>query len=166
MTRRLLFILAASLALASCSTSKSAQSRPQRLDHAVSVSSGQRQRLVNEARKWIGTPYRHGGATRSGSDCSGFVMALFGDVYGIKLPRSSWQQRDYAIPIETDQVVPGDLLFFATGSQRNRVSHVGVYVGSGLMVHASPSKGITEARITDAYFKKTFHSAGRVAAVK
>lgn len=161
--KRLVFIFLAAVALAGCSSHKTASHRQRRIDHAVTVSPNQQKRLVNEARRWVGTPYRYGGATKHGADCSGFVMSLFDQVYGLKLPRSSWQQREYALPIDTRELRPGDLLFFATGSDKSRVSHVGVYIGSGLMVHASPRKGIVEAMITDQYFKRTYHSAGRVA---
>ncbi|MDE6535676.1 MAG: C40 family peptidase, partial [Muribaculaceae bacterium] len=70
-----------------------------RISHAVPVSSDQTRRLISEARRWIGTPYRYGGQTLSGTDCSGFVMMVYDGVYGLKLPRTSAQMREYALPL-------------------------------------------------------------------
>lgn len=133
----------------------------ERIDHAVTVSNDQTGRLVREARKWLGTPYRYGGSTKAGTDCSGMVMELYREVYGLKLPRSSAQQRDYALPLNERDLVAGDLVFFATG-RGNAVSHVGLYVGNGKMIHASTSCGVIESALNEQYYRRTFHSAGRI----
>lgn len=135
----------------------------ERISHAVPVSSDQTRRLVSEARRWIGTPYRYGGTTLAGVDCSGFVMMVYDSVYGLKLPRSSAQQREYALPISEGDLAPGDLVFFCT-SGGGGVNHVGLYIGSGKMIHASLSKGVTESALDEKYFRRSFHSAGRVVA--
>ena len=151
------------LVLSGCSARRVATpvTRVERINHTVPVSRDQTQRLVREARKWIGTPYRYGGQTRSGTDCSGLTMVLFEDVYGIKLPRSSALQREFAMPIGERDLQPGDLVFFVT-SGGSQVSHVGVFVGSGKMIHASVSKGVIESALDEKYYRQHFHSAGRV----
>lgn len=126
------------------------------------ATSAQTERLINEARKWIGTPYRYGGTSRSGVDCSGMIMELFREVYGIKLPRSSAAQQEYCIGVSRADLMPGDLVFFATTRRKNVVSHVGLYIGSGRMIHASGSRGVMESGIDEAYFVRNWHSGGRV----
>ncbi len=151
------------LVMSGCSSRRVATpvDRVERISHTVPVSRDQTQRLVREARKWIGTPYRYGGQTRSGTDCSGLTMTLFDDVYGVKLPRSSAMQREFALPIGERDLQPGDLVFFVT-SGGSQVSHVGVFVGSGKMIHASVSKGVIESALDEKYYRQHFHSAGRV----
>lgn len=86
--------------------------------------------LISEAKKWIGTKYRYGGHSRKdGTDCSGMVMELFLKVFDIKLPRNSAQQQEFCSSIRQKDLQAGDLMFFATGKNRNRVSHVGLYIG-------------------------------------
>lgn len=164
--KRLLCILSVGVALllAGCST-KRAVSRPSEPGKPVQVvptTNREVARLVSEARKWIGTPYVYGGHSRSGTDCSGFVMELFLKVYDMKLPRSSAMQQQYARPVKKDDMLPGDLVFFATGSSRSRVSHVGLYIGDGRMIHASSSRGVMESPLSQTYWIKNYHSSGRV----
>lgn len=68
--------------------------------------------------------------------------------------------QQYATPVDTANMRPGDLLFFTYGSQ---VNHVGIYAGNNIMIHASSSKGVIESNISEPYYQRTFHSAGRVA---
>ncbi len=118
-------------------------------------------RLMGEASKWIGSPYLYGGTKKSGVDCSGFVMNIFQDALDTKLPRSSRDQQAYCSSIKKSDLRPGDLVFFATGSDSGRVSHVGVYIGDGRMVHASSSRGVIITDITANYYVKHYHSSGR-----
>lgn len=118
-------------------------------------------RLMAEASKWIGSPYLYGGTKKSGVDCSGFVMNIYLDALESKLPRSSRDQQAYCSAIKKSDLKPGDLVFFATGSDSDRVSHVGVYIGDGRMVHASSSRGVIITDITTNYYVKHYHSSGR-----
>ncbi|MDE7388038.1 MAG: C40 family peptidase [Muribaculaceae bacterium] len=140
---------------------KSRGSTTERLTRPKPATGAQTSRLVKEARKWIGTPYRYGGVTRSGVDCSGLVMELYREVYGIKLPRSSAAQQEFCVGIPYKELAPGDLVFFATG-RGSMVSHVGLYIGSDRMIHASSSRGVIESGLNEKYYQLTFHSAGRV----
>lgn len=119
-------------------------------------------RLIKEAAKWLGVPYKYAGHSTSGTDCSGFVMEVFSSALGTKLPRSSREQQQWCESIERGSLLPGDLVFFATGSDRKRVSHVGLYIGEGAMIHASSSRGVIISNIGERYYDTRFHSAGRV----
>ncbi|SUO97206.1 C40 family peptidase [Suttonella ornithocola] len=93
-----------------------------------------RQSLIATGKNLIGTPYRWGGTTPKGFDCSGFVHYLY-QQKGYQLPRSSQEQFKALTPIENPQ--PGDLVFFRRGG---KITHVGLYIGDGKMLH-SPQTG-------------------------
>ena len=122
--------------------------------------------LVAEAKKWIGTPYRYGGHSRSGTDCSGFVMEVFRAAVGIELPRTSKDQHKSSTCIDVKQLEVGDLVFFATGGSGGGVSHVGIFIGDNNMIHASTSRGVMISGLGEKYWVKNYHSAGRVAKFK
>lgn len=117
--------------------------------------------LLREAKSWIGTPYKYGGEDKRGVDCSGLVLNVYRSALDIKLPRSSREQSSYCSPLAKDKLMPGDLLFFATSGSK-RVSHVGIYVGDGKMVHSSTSKGVIVSSISDNYYVRTYAGAGAV----
>ena len=119
-------------------------------------------RLVAEASSWQGTPYTWGGNTRDGVDCSGFVVQVYKKEFGISLPRTSASQHKYCKAIKREDLVPGDLVFFATSREHSDVSHVGIYVGSGQMIHASSSKGVITSDLTSDYYSSHFYGAGRI----
>lgn len=117
--------------------------------------------VVAEAHKWIGTKYRSGGNSRAGTDCSGLVWAIFGDIMSIKMPRTAWEQQIFCKPVNRSALMPGDLVFFSSG-KNGRVSHVGIYIGKGEMIHASTSSGVIRSALSEAYYQRHYHSAGRV----
>lgn len=119
-------------------------------------------RLVAEAREWLGTPYKYGGETKSGADCSGFVMKVYHKVTGLKLPRNSAAQCDYCNKIKKEELETGDLVFFSSNASKGRVAHVGMYVGDGIMIHASSSRGVIETDINSDYFVRHYVASGRV----
>ncbi|EFK07631.1 NlpC/P60 family protein [delta proteobacterium NaphS2] len=111
-----------------------------------------RSEIVETARSFIGLPYRWGGnSAEIGFDCSGLVMAVY-YLNGIALPRTSREQYHVGKPITRDFLNEGDLVFFDT-TGRNRVSHVGIYVGDGKFIHA-PGKGrtIRTDSLTNTYY--------------
>lgn len=122
--------------------------------------------LIKEAKSWIGTKYKYGGESRSGTDCSGFVMQVYKAVYDFKLPRTSRDQHAFCKKIDKKDLKVGDLVFFATGKSSSRVSHVGLYIGNGEFIHASSSKGVIITDLNKNYYVRTFVSAGRVEGVK
>ena len=94
--------------------------------------------ILAEARRSLGIPYRYGGTSDRGLDCSGLVQRAYARA-GIRVPRTSRAQFD-ALP-RVDEARPGDLLFFSTAGGR-KASHVGIYLGDGEMIHA-PGRGFT-----------------------
>ncbi len=136
------------------------QPTPHRLtDSSVDTDMGQR--LVSEARKWLGVPYRYGGNSRKGVDCSGMVVAVYRDVASLKLPRSSADQHRYCHDISRKNLEAGDLVFFK-GSSKGKVSHVGIYIGDNKMIHASSSRGVIVSDLGEKYYTQHYHASGRV----
>jgi cell wall-associated NlpC family hydrolase len=87
------------------------------------------------AMKFINSPYIWGGRIPSGIDCSGFTQLVY-KIRGIAIPRDSWQQAEKGTSISfIDEVIPGDLVFF--DNERGRISHVGMILSKGLVIHAS-----------------------------
>ncbi len=120
-----------------------------------------RNQLVHTARKYIGVAYKWGGeSAREGFDCSGLTMTVY-QLNGLDLPRSSWQQWEAGRPIGRDQLLKGDLVFFATSGGR-RVSHVGIYAGENKFIHA-PRKGktIRTTSLSNTYYRKRYLGARR-----
>ncbi len=122
--------------------------------------------VVAEARSWVGVPYSYGGKTRKGTDCSGLVVAVFDKAAGISLPRSSADQQAACQQVKKGSLRPGDLVFFTTGKNKKKVNHVGIYIGNGCMVHASTSRGVMISDLEQDYYRKTYHSGGRVPGLK
>ena len=113
------------------------------------------------AGSWIGTPYRTGGTTREGADCSGFAKSLHSEVTGIQLPRTTGQQWEQGQEVPVNAVRPGDLLFFQTLRGQDAVSHVGVVVGQGEFAHAGTSSGVVFAEYDQGYWQRRLVGARR-----
>lgn len=119
-------------------------------------------RIIEESRRWLGTPYKYGGCTRKGTDCSGMVMTIYLDIAGVKLPRQSRMQQEFCRKISRKELAPGDLVFFTVKSGSSRVGHVGIYIGKGEFIHSSSSKGVVISSLDQNYYVRHFHSCGRV----
>lgn len=118
--------------------------------------------IAQESITWIGTPYAYGRSEKGvATDCSGLVITVYELVANLKLPRNSAQQADYCDELKEKDIKPGDLVFFATGSDANKVSHVGVMIDSEKFVHASASKGVIISEMTTPYYRRTFKKYGR-----
>lgn len=115
--------------------------------------------VVTTARKYLGVPYRFGGQTPSGFDCSGFVMYVYNQ-HGLKLPRTADKQFAVGSVIGERDRKPGDLVFFTT--YEKGPSHCGIYVGDGKFIHASSSKGVTISALSDSYWKIRYLGARRL----
>lgn len=106
---------------------------------------------------WVGTPYRSGGTTKKGVDCSGFVGNVYKDVYNINLPRRSVDmQKAVTILSDKNKMKEGDLVFFGKG----KVNHVGIFLRNDRFIHASTSKGVIVSSLEEKYWKDKFHSCG------
>lgn len=120
-------------------------------------------KIVKEAEGWLGTPYGYGRAEKGvACDCSGMVVTVYEKVTGIKLPRNSAQQKEFCKELKKKDVRVGDLCFFATGKDEDKVSHVGIMVDENNFIHASASKGVVVSDITQPYYVRTFKGYGRV----
>ncbi|MEY2830645.1 MAG: hypothetical protein RIQ33_2503 [Bacteroidota bacterium] len=108
---------------------------------------------------WYGTPYRYGGSSQNGIDCSGFAKTLYQDIYHIEITRDGGSQFNECDVVDKDDLQEGDLLFFKIGSRH--ISHVAVYIGNGKFVHAASSKGVMISDLNEAYYKRYFYKAGR-----
>lgn len=115
-------------------------------------------KLIDFVDQWWGVPYRIGGTTKSGIDCSGFVRGLVSETYGFSLPRSSREQAQYCKRVEKTQVKEGDLVFFSSG---RHISHVGLYLANNKFVHASTSMGVIISDLDEPYWKRKYAFAGR-----
>ncbi len=122
------------------------------------------EKVLNSAKSYMGTPYRYGGTTREGMDCSGLVVTSF-RAAGVELPRTSKEQSQKGKPVEKKEVVPGDLVFFSR-SFNKEVSHAGIVVESGpgkaKFIHASSSKGVRIDDLYGEYWSKLFLMARRI----
>lgn len=116
-------------------------------------------KLFQTIDEWWGTPYRMGGNTKNGIDCSAFVNTLMLAVYAVNLPRTSGEQYKTAAKIADTALSEGDLVFFNT---RRGISHVGVYLTNNKFVHASTSGGVMISDLNEAYWRARYKGAGRV----
>ncbi len=108
---------------------------------------------------WQGTPYRRGGLSRKGVDCSGFVQVTYRNLFGKELPRTVREQVRVGRTVPKKAVMPGDLIFFKTGIRQR---HVGIYVEDDLFLHASLSSGVTLSSLRDPYWKRSYWRSNRL----
>ncbi|MCU7617700.1 NlpC/P60 family protein [Chryseobacterium sp. PBS4-4] len=120
--------------------------------------------ILTEAQTYLGTPYRYGGTTRNGIDCSAFVLSVFGAAAGLTLPRVAASQSQEGESIDKENLQKGDLIFFSHGK---RISHVGIVEdvteeGEVKFIHAATSKGVMISSLNDSYWGPKFRFAKRV----
>lgn len=119
-------------------------------------------KLYIESSKWIGAPYRAGGNTRKGVDCSGLTCNIYKTVYRKKLQRNSDKQRkDNCRKIAKRNLKEGDLVFFHNGRNKRTANHVGIYLKDNRFIHASNS-GVIVSSLDEPYYKKYWMQGGRV----
>lgn len=116
-------------------------------------------RLFSFIDDWYGTPYRFGGSTKLGIDCSAFTSSLCMTVFGIGLPRMAKDQYNACDHLRKDELTEGDLVFFHT--TRKGISHVGIYLGNNKFVHASVNYGVVISDLSDPYYARAFRGGGR-----
>ena len=114
--------------------------------------------LREAAPRWLGIPYRWGGTTRRGIDCSSFVQQYVRETLAIELPRTTATQQYEGVPIDRAELRAGDLVFF----RRRGVRHVGVYLSAGEFIHASSSQGVTVSDLTRGYWDRHYWMSRRI----
>lgn len=125
----------------------------------VEVEQFTNQKLVEYVHQWWAVPYRLGGSSMKGVDCSNFVRGLTNYAYGLELPRTSREQAAYCKEISREELKEGDLVFFNTG---RGISHVGLYMANNKFVHASTSMGVVISSLDEPYWKKRYVKSGRL----
>lgn len=141
--------------LFSCSAHKQSRVRDERADQ-----------VIGAARSFIGTPYKYGGTSRAGMDCSGLLINSF-RVIDVSLPRSSEGQSKIGEEVDMKDLQPGDLVFFATGNRKRKVTHVGLVTERKSkenikFIHASSTLGVVETNLFAEYYQKRFRGGRRV----
>ena len=118
--------------------------------------------LVKVAKSFAGAPYKFGGESVRGLDCSAFVKKMY-DIFDVQLPRSAREQFCIGMPVSRDQLVTGDLVFFKT-KRAKYPTHVGIYIGDDKFIHASSllRRGVKIDCLSDSYFMRTYTGAVRV----
>jgi len=120
-----------------------------------------RERMLMEIIKYLDTPYKYGGTTKDGIDCSAFTQTVFKDVLSINLERSARLQFNQGTEVDAGDLKFGDLVFFNT-RKRVKPGHVGIYIGDRLFAHASSTKGVTISSLDLSYYSQRFMGARRI----
>lgn len=149
-----LFILIL-LLLTQCAAARRAREREKQVNEVIST-----------ARTFTGTPYKYGGMTRSGLDCSGLTINAYRAI-NISLPRQAEDQAIIGEKVKQKNLRPGDLVFFATGKKRRQVTHVGIVTDvkskdNIKFIHASTSLGVIETNLFSEYYEKRYRGARRI----
>ncbi|MEH6445480.1 MAG: NlpC/P60 family protein [Oceanospirillaceae bacterium] len=109
---------------------------------------------------WVGTPYRLGGNSRKGIDCSAFVKNAYQSVFEMEVPRTTLGQAKIGKQVNKTDVLPGDLVLFKTSRSER---HVGVVVNGNKFMHVSSKKGVMISALDNIYWRKKYWKAVRVA---
>ncbi len=153
-------ILLCLLATCSCSI----RSAPRyTADSTLARESEERRRLARVVEGYLGIPYKWGGTTRTGMDCSAFVRTIFRKTYGIELPRTVKQMYGLDLTIvQRQDLKSGDLIFFRNTFYGPGVSHIGIYLGKKRFAHVGVSTGGTITSLDHPYFHRRYVGARRV----
>lgn len=154
--KNLLLSCIAVLLLASCGSTKKTYK---------SVSNNKADRVVNQAQAFAGTPYKWGGTTRKGMDCSGLIYTAFGEE-NIVLPRVSRDMATRGKPVKKSALKKGDLVFFKTNKSSRKINHVGLVTlvkeDRIYFIHATTSRGVLTSSLEEKYWKNAYSQARRV----
>jgi len=157
---RLLLCLLVVLAGGGCSD-KQRISSPATI--AIQPATGERrsvqEKLIDQYNAWRAVPYRPGGMSRDGIDCSAFVRLTFNSRFGIDLPRTTEELALTGTGLARDKVLPGDLLLFKTGRLDR---HVGIVVDDRLFMHVSTRRGVMLSDLSEPYWRDHFWQARRI----
>jgi len=126
--------------------------------------SDREQHLRDAVEPWRGTPYKIGGTSKNGIDCSAFVRAMYSEVFRMDLPRTAEEQETLGAKVDRSRLQTGDLVFFRTQGMGPffKSRHVGVYLGGGEFAQASGKLGVTITRLDNAYWTKKYEGARRL----
>ncbi|HYK76984.1 MAG TPA: NlpC/P60 family protein [Daejeonella sp.] len=169
------FLLIISVASAQAQTTTKNQTTPAKIEDpdnlateyfsqimGVALSATSNLRLYQFVYDWIGTPYRLGGDTKRGIDCSGFAFQLYNKVFNTIIGSNSRNIFSMVNPVSKDDLKEGDLVFFKIKSRS--ITHMGVYMGNNKFAHASSSKGVMISDLDEDYWKRYYYKGGRLLA--
>lgn len=160
--RRGLLSVAVGLVLNGCAAkpeSNALQAHDTTPDSIAKANEVNERSLFDVYQQWEGVPYRWGGETQSGVDCSAFVQIAFQDAWQIALPRTTQSQSKVGTQIASNEAHYGDLVFFRISRHSE---HVGVYIGNQRFMHASSSKGVIISRLDNPYWASKFWQFRRI----
>ena len=156
-----LFIISLFL-FTSCGSSKKARDYSSK---TVVTNTNKTNRIVTNAKSYIGTKYRYGGITKKGMDCSGLVYTAFKN-NNVSIPRTSFEMSRKGTPVKRTGTKKGDLLFFKTSKTGRSINHVGLVTKvinkTIYFVHSSSSKGVIESNLNNSYWNKAYRFTKRV----
>ncbi|MCX7726046.1 MAG: C40 family peptidase [Chitinispirillaceae bacterium] len=112
-------------------------------------------------KRYLGIPYKYGGMSRKGVDCSGFVALFYKEVFAISLPHTTKKMIKLGKRVSVSQLKAGDLIFFK-GNFFGVVDHVGIYISEGNFIHSSSTEGVIFNNLEEEYYKKHFKEARRI----
>lgn len=119
-------------------------------------------KLYMESADWIGVPYRGGGDSKRGTDCSGLTYQVYRKVYRTQLPRNTEDLKKKSNKVSKRNLREGDLVFFTSRNSGKKVAHVGIYLKNRKFIHASTSKGVIVSNLNEDYYTKHWISGGRI----
>jgi murein DD-endopeptidase / murein LD-carboxypeptidase len=127
------------------------------IERMVDTSQYDKDSLIELSKTYIGVPYRMGGLSKKGIDCSGLMMVIH-KKFGVVLPHSAHEQARYGIIVPLKEALKkGDLIFFhASYHSPNFITHAGVYLGDGTFIHTSRSSGVVISSINDSYWSSLY----------
>lgn len=117
--------------------------------------------VVQMSKSYLGVPYKYGGSTPSGFDCSGFLIYIFNKV-GIQLPRTAAEQFTVGKLIEKSDLAPGDMVFFEKTMEKPGITHSGIYIGNNEFISATSSSGIKIDSLSNTYWAPKYVGAKRI----
>lgn len=185
MLKHVLFIILTALTIASCSTNKQiGKQKTQKSIHKESKGkfrTPEQNKLVNHTnkpnkpiskkktcakhklekhfKKYKAVPYKYGGTSIKGFDCSGFVQFTYKSLFNINLPRTTWHMLKEGVSISKKKLQVGDLVLFKTSKHYR---HVGIFMGDNLFIHVSTKKGLMKSSLNNPYWIKHYLTSRRV----
>ena len=130
-------------------------------DSVCRVYSGWEDVFASAVNTWLGTPYVFGGSDKNGIDCSGFSREVYRTTAHFELPRTAMDQYLTGLPIAQQTMQKGDLVFFDT-LEKGRITHVGIFDGEGILIHATTSRGVTKEKMNSAWLQRAYRGSRRL----